>query len=86
MNFGVLHYSRLFALVAFAKDKRRRNQVVVVADFTDAVMREYISKVEAKASTEGEELDIPALLELKEMNFHKWQQVVNTVLLMKEGT
>ena len=86
VNFGVLHYSRLFALVSFAKDKRRRDQAIVAADFTDAVMREYISKAEAKASTEGEELEIPSPPELKDTNFHKWQQAVNTVLLTKEGT
>jgi len=56
VNFGVLHYTRLFALVAFTKDKRQCNQAVVAAEFTDEVMNEYIPKTLAKASTEGNEL------------------------------
>jgi len=44
VNFGALHYTRIFALVSFAKDKRRRNQAIVAADFTDEIMNQYITK------------------------------------------
>ena len=86
VNFGAIHYTRVFALVSFAKDKKRRGQDIVAADFTAQVVEEYILKAEAKLKDDKGELDLPAPPDLTDGNFHKWEQAVYTNLLSKTGT
>ena len=87
VNFGAIHYTRVFALVSFAKDKKRRGQDIIAADFTDEVMTDYISKAEAKKKDDGAvDLDLPTPPALADGNFYKWEQAVYANLLSKIGT
>ena len=87
VNFGAIHYTHVFALVSFAKDKRCRDQDINADDFTQEIMEDYISKAEAKkAATEKSELDLPSLPTLGDSNFHKWEQSVYANLLSKVRT
>ena len=87
VNFGAIHYTCIFLLVLFTKDKRCRDQEIDADDFTQDIMEYYISKAEAKeAATEKSELDLPSPPTLGDSNFHKWEQSIYANLLSKVGT
>jgi len=86
VNFGAIHYQRVFALINFAKDKKRRGKEIVADDFTAAEMEKYIQQAEIKdSSKEKSELETTAPPTLGENNFHKWERAVYTNLLAKVG-
>ena len=87
VNFGVIHYTRVFALVSFTKDKKHHGQDIVAAEFLGKVISNYISKAEAKKKDDGAaDLDLPTPPALADGNFYKWEQAVYTNLLSKIGT
>ena len=57
-----------------------------MANFTDEVMTDYISKAKAKKKDDwAVDLDLPTLPALADGNFYKWEQAMYANLLSKIG-
>eukprot|EP00957_Ditylum_brightwellii_P096657 7361613-Ditylum_brightwellii.AAC.1 len=85
-NFGAIHYQMIIILVMYAKDKKRQGQVVNAADFNEIAMLKHIKESQVKSSTDSKELEVLDHPKLQDGNFHKWKQVINSILLTKKGS
>ena len=84
VNFGALHYTRIFALAEYARDRtRRQGQQPDAVGFTQEVMDEYISKSQLDGKT-AESLDMADPPKLGEHNFYQWEEAVLAQLRTKK--